>query len=210
MDKKKIWILGGLLVVAIIIICTLLFLKSIPEKEQELPSYSTSNGGTISPLNNTANSVALNDDGTSVSDAYYVYKSKNGYSVQYNNKYIVDFGEKDYDFSIKNATNTVNVAIKNMDKTDGISSIETKEDWDGAMSFMLGECADFQKTSVNNMDALIAHYVLDLGNGTQTDMIFAMLIGDKYIYNYIYSAAMNANQAEANDIGNILYSIKEI
>ncbi len=210
MDKKKMWILGGILIIAIIIIATLLYLKSLPEETQELTSYPTSNGGTIAPADQTSQSVALNEDGTSVNDALYEYKSKYGYSVQYNNKYIVDFGEKDYDFSIKNADSTVNVVIKNVPMNETIANIQTKEEWDSLMGGMLGECIEFKRTTINNMDTLISHYNLDYGNGQQTDAILAMLIGNEYIYSYMYNAAQNAPSDEATQIGAVLYTIQEI
>ena len=92
MDKKKIWILGGILVSAIIITATLIIISSISKKEYVPASYPTANGGTIAPADQASQSVELNEDGTSVSDALYEYKSTYGYSLQYNNKYIVDFG----------------------------------------------------------------------------------------------------------------------
>ena len=210
MDKKKMWILGGILIIVIIITATLLFLNSIPEKNQSLTSYPTSNGGTITATSKVYQSVSLNEDGTSVSDALYEYKSKYGYSVQYNNKYVVDFGEKDYDFSIKNADSTVNVVIKNVPIEEAIANIQTKEEWDTLMGGMLGECLEFQRTAINNMDTLISHYTLDYGNGQQSDVILAMLIGNEYIYSYMYNATQNAPSDEATQIGAVLYTIKEI
>ena len=91
-----------------------------------------------------------------------------------------------------------------------IASIQTKEEWDSLMGAMLGECIEFNRTTINNMDALISHYSLDYGNGQQSDAILAMLIGDEYIYSYMYNAAMNAPSDEATQIGAILYTIQEI
>lgn len=211
MDKKKLWIIGGVIFILLMIIATLCWLAAQPSQNEFTPvSHTTANGGTVAPADKTAQSVALNDDGTSAGDALYEYKSKYGYSVQYNNKYIVDFGKTTYDFSIKNESDTVNVVIKDMPYDEAIASIQTKEEWDSLMGQMLGESLEFNRTVINNMDALIGHYSLDYGNGITSDVIFAMLIGNEYMYSYMYNAAVSAPQEEATQIGAILYTIKQI
>ena len=93
---------------------------------------------------------------------------------------------------------------------EAIANIQTKEEWDTLMGGMLGECLEFQRTAINNMDTLISHYTLDYGNGQQSDVILAMLIGNEYIYSYMYNATQNAPSDEATQIGAVLYTIKEI
>ena len=41
------------------------------------------------------------------------------------------------------------------------------------------------------------------------DQLVAVFIGDEVMYNYIYTAALNASETEAQQIGGILYTIKE-
>ena len=108
MNKKKLWMLIGGMVIALLLILLLIFL-SIPKKEEPFvaKTYQTANGGTIYALDKASESVAFNADGTSVSDALYEYKSKLGYSLQYNNKYYVDFGTKEYDFKISTKDNSI-------------------------------------------------------------------------------------------------------
>ena len=208
MDKKKIWILSGAVIILLLLIASLIIMNlSAPDVDEPAKVYPTANGGTISAVNKDYEKVAINDDGTSVSDALYEYKSKYGYSVQYNNKYIVDFGEKNYDFSIKNSTDTVNVVIKNLPYDESMANIQTKEEWDSLMGRILGESLEFQRTTINSMDALVGHYSLDYGNNNKSDVIFALLIGDEYIYSYMYNAAMNAPSTEASQIGAVLYTI---
>ena len=213
MDKKKLLILTGSIVIVLLLI-TLLFLLPYLKKDNEtyvVKTYPTSNGGTIYAADKNAQSVALNADGTSVSDALYEYKSKHGYSVQYNNKYIVDFGTNTYDFKVSNASNTVNVIIAPMEKQDAITNIQTKEDWDTLMSPMMGvESREFKRTPINNMEALVAHYNIDYGNGQMSDVLYVMFIGKNKIYNYMYNAAYGASESETTQIGAILYTIQEI
>lgn len=215
MDKKKLWIIGSIIVAMIPIIVVLCFYAFVWKNDEkppveELKLTSTANGGTIMPADTTAASVEIQSDGTSVSDAVYEYKSKYGYSLKYNNKYTVDFSGRNYDFYTSNDTNTVSVAVKEMAIEENIIKIETKEEWDALMRPVLGESKEFKRTPINNMDALVGHYLIDYGNGYQSDMIFAMLIGDEYIYNYIYSAVSNAPETEAVQIGSILYTIQEL
>lgn len=214
MNKKKLWILMGSIVIALLLILLLIIL-SIPKKEEPFvaKTHSTANGGTIYALNKASESVAFNTDGTSVSDALYEYKSKLGYSLQYNNKYYVDFGTKEYDFKISSKDNLVNATIAIIENNEefkkSVSDIQTKEDWDNLMGTMLGESANFNKTTINNMVSFIARYTLSLNDGQQMDMIYAMLIGNKNIYNYMYSATPSASEIDATNIGNVLFTIKE-
>ena len=211
MNKKKIWILTGIIIVLVLLILILWLLNIKKSEPFVAKTYPTANGGTISATDKTSESIALNDDGTSSSDALYEYKSAQGYSVQYNNKYIVDFGTKEYDFKITNSTNTASVVISPMDMQEGIAAIQTKEEWDALMAPMIGtECLEFKRTPINNMEALIAHYSIDFGNGQTSDVIYAMLIGKNKIYNYIYTAFPGASEAEATQIGATLYTITAI
>lgn len=214
MDKKKLWIIGSIAVAMIpiiIVLCLFAFVWKNDGKPpvEELKVTATANGGTIVPADTTAASVEIQSDGTSVGDAIYTFKSKYGYSLQYNNKYIVDLSGRRYDFYTYNKSNTVFVAVKEMKMEESIAKIQTKEEWDAIMSPVLGEAMEFKRVPINNMDALVGHYVLDYENGLQNDMIFAMLIGDEYIYNYIYSATSNAPETEAVQIGSILYTIQK-
>ena len=213
MDKKQLWILAGGIVIALLLILLLVLLPYLKKEPKPFvaKTYPTANGGTIYAVDEASQSVAFNNDGTSVSDALYEYKSTHGYSVQYNNKYIVDFGTKEYDFKATNSTNTANVVIVPMDMNEGIANIQTKEEWDAFMSPMIGtECMNFNRTPINNMDALVSHYNIDLGNGQVSDVLYVMLIGKTKIYNYIYTAFPGASEAEATQIGAILYTIREL
>lgn len=215
MDKKKLWIIGSIvaaMIPIIVVLCLFAFVWKNDEKPpvEELKVTATANGGTIRPWDTTAASVEIQSDGTSVGDAIYTFNSKYGYSLQYNNKYIVDLSGRRHDFYTYNDSNTVFVAVKEMEMEEKIANIQTKEEWDALMGSVLGESKEFKRTPLNNMEALIGHYMIDYGNGVQSDVIYAMLIGNEYIYNYIYSATSNAPQSEATQIGSILYTIQEI
>lgn len=209
MDKKKLWIIGGIIAALIPVIVVLCLYAFVWDKEEEvvLTPIPTANGGTIIPVDEKYAEVELNADGTSVDDAIYEFKSKYNYSLQYNNKYKVDFGGKQFDFYIGNDSDTVSVAITAMPVDENIANIQTKEEWDVLMGSMLGECLEFKRLPINNMDALVAHYNLTQ-NSNNFDVIYAMLIGDEYIYNYTYRAVEGASQGEINQIGAILYTIK--
>ena len=215
MNKKKLWMLIGGIVIALLLILLLIFL-SIPKKEDAFvaKTYQTANGGTIYALSKASESVAFNTDGTSVSDALYEYKSKLGYSLQYNNKYYVDFGTKEYDFKISTKDNSVNATIAiikdNEEFKKSVFNIQTKEYWDNLMGSMLGESGNFNKSTINNMVSLTAHYTLSSNDGQQMDVIYAMIIGNKNVYNYIYNANSSALEIDATNIGNVLFTIKEI
>jgi len=212
MDKKKLWILTGGIVITLLLILLLVLVPKLIKEEPFVPkTYPTYNGGTIYAADKTAQSVALNPDGTSVSDALYEYKSSQGYSIQYNNKYIVDFGTKEYDFKATNSSNTANVVIVPMDMQENIAAIQTKEEWDALMSPMFGtECMEFRRIPINNVNALVSHYNIDLGNGQMSDVLYVMLIGKTKIYNYVYNAAPGVSETEATQIGAILYTFREL
>lgn len=209
MNKKILWILGGIIVILSLLAASLFLLDSSKGTVEPTKTYTTANGGTISAVDKASEKVALNEDGTSVSDALYEYKSTLGYSVQYNNKYIVDFGKTSYDLSVKNSTNTVNVIITKLDKSEDISAIQTKEEWD-AMMGVFGESNQFTRTTINNMEALVADYIINGENGAQGELFIAMLLGDEYIYNYMYTAAASAPEAEKTQIGAMLYTMRKI
>lgn len=209
MDKKKLWITGGIVAAMIPIIVVLCLYAFVWNREEavEYKTTPTANGGTIVPADDTAALVAIQPDGTSASDAIYEFKSKYGYSLRYNNKYTVDLSGKTADFIIRNDSDTVSVAITQMNMDESVANIQTKEEWDMLMGSMLGECLGFKRMPVNNMDALVAHYNIEFENAPSKDVIYAMLIGDDYIYNYIYTAQAGASEAEINQIGAVLYTM---
>ena len=74
----------------------------------------------------------------------------------------------------------------------------------------MGPCTEFNRTSFNGMDVLIAHYVLADESGEKgLDMLIATLIGKEYAYTYCYTATDKATETEAQQIGAILYTITE-
>ena len=133
MNRKKLWITGGIVAVLIPIIIVLCLYVFVWNEKEEIVIVSTpaANGGTITPADKTAASVEILSDGKSAGDAIYEFKSKYGYSLQYNNKYTVDLSGKNYDFYIANSDETVKVAVTATEYSDTFFNIQTKEQWDG-------------------------------------------------------------------------------
>jgi len=195
MNKKMIWIISGIIAILIPVILVLCLNYFVwVEEPQVVEPQTVQNGGTIQPVGN---------------QGLYEFKSKYGYKLSYNPKYKVDLSGSMYDFYISNADNTVNVQITPMPKDESITSITTKEQWDAAMGD-LGECMEFNRTSFNGMDALIAHYILaDEKSENVQDVLVATLIGEEKSYTYCYTASNKASELEAQQIGGILYTISE-
>lgn len=214
MNKKYLWLsVGaiGVLVPVIIMLCINVFV--LKEEPVEFVTIELINGGTIRPADEHAATVDIGEDGTTEEDALYEYKSSCGYSLQYNCKYNTDFTGSKGDFYISNDDGTVSVAVHPMAKSGNLEDIKTKEDWDKLIEktgLEIGECLEFNRTNFNGMDVLIANYNIIDGTGKNPkDMLMAMLIGDEYVYNYVYSAAMSASKTEQTQIGGILYTITE-
>lgn len=195
MDKKHLWIIVGVIAVLIPVILVLCLNIFVWDKNaNEVIPQKVDNGGTIAPTGN---------------QGLYEFKSKYGYKLNYNPKYNVDLSSNQYDFYIYNDDKSVNVQVTPIPRDENIISIDTKEEWDTQMS-QLGPCIEFNKTSFNGMDVLIAHYnVSDKNGDNKLDMIVANLIGKEYIYTYCYAATNNATETEAQQIGAILYTITE-
>ena len=218
MDRKKLCVIGGIVAVLIPIIIVLCLYVFVWNEQEEIVIVSTpaANGGTITPVDKTAASVEILSDGKSAGDAIYEFKSKYGYSLQYNNKYTVDLSGKNYDFYIANSDETVKVAVTATKYSDTLSnipffSIQTKEEWDGIMGSMMGESKEFNRTKINGFETLVAHYYIGDQNGEiVNDVLFAILIGDEYIYNYVYTASVDSDEKEQQQIGAVLYTIKQI
>lgn len=222
MDKKKLWIIGGIIaamIPIIVVLCLYTFVwkneKPTTQTESQPPVSSepvpTVNGGTITPVDDTAVNVELDADGTSVSDALFEYKSPNGFSLQYNNKYIVDLENGQYDFFIKNDDASVSVAISTMDMEEDLAAIQTKEEWDAFMMPAMGtESIAFNRTVLNGMDVLVSNYSLVNENKeVGGDVLMAMFLGKEKIYSYFYVASSDADEIEKQQIGAIIYTITE-
>lgn len=195
MNKKYLWIITGVIaiLVPIILVMCLKFFVWVEEAET-IPPETVQNGGTIEPIGN---------------QGLYEFKSKYGYKLTYNPKYEVDLSGGKYDFYISNADNSVNVQVTPIPKDETITSIDSKEKWDEKMS-SFGPCTEFNRTSFNGMDVLLAHYVLaDESGENGLDVIVATLIGKEYAYTYCYTATDKATEPEAKQIGAILYTIAE-
>lgn len=214
MNKKHLWIIIGSIAVLVPIIITLCInLLLLKDEPVEIIPLKVINGGTIQPADDFAAKVDVDEDGTTETDALYEYKSSYGYSLQYNCKYRTDFSGSKGDFYISNDSGTVNVAVQPMAKSDDLAKVQTKDDWNKLIEktgLEMGECLEFNRTKFNGMDILIANYNAHDGTGKNyTDILMAMLIGDEYVYNYIYTAQMNASETEKTQIGGILYTIMQ-
>ncbi len=195
MDKKHLWIIVGIIALLIPIILVLYLNIFVWDKNENVViPQKVENGGTIAPFGN---------------QGLYEFNSKYGYKLSYNPKYNVDLSGKLCDFYIYNDDKSVNVQITPIPWDENIASIDTKEEWDEQMS-QIGQCTKFNKTSFNGMDVLIAHYfVSDESSDNKLDMLVANIIGDEYIYVYCYTATDDATEAEAQQIGAILYTITQ-
>lgn len=214
MNKKYLWIIIGIIAVLIPIITVLCFNAFVFEdKKMELVPVTVLNGGTICPADEVAAKVAMDEDGKTVADAVYKYVSPNGFELQYNAKYATDFSGSKYDFFISNESKNVTVAVQAIPYDEAINEITTKEQWDEKMGQGpegMGECAEFNRTTFNGMEVLVANYrVTNEEENLSADLLVAVFIGDEVMYNYIYTAALNASEKEAQQIGGILYTIKE-
>ena len=212
MDKKYLWIsLVGIAVIIPIIVVLVLFAttkdNSVPEPVKVL------NGGTIVPADKYAVKEPVSEDGTTKKDALYNYTSSFGYSLQYNSKYKTDFTGSKADFYICNDDETVSVAIRCMKKSDELFRVETKEEGDALIEktgLGMGKCVAFNKTAFNGFDVILANYTVADENGNfKGDMLMAMLDGKEYTYSYIYTAMAGSSETEQQQIGALLYTIKE-
>ncbi len=194
MDKKYIWIITGIIaiLIPIILVLCLNYFVWVEEPAVTQPEV-VQNGGTIQPEG----------------DGLYEFKSQYGYKLNYNPKYNVDLSGNIYDFYICNADKSVSVQVTPTKKDETITSITTKDEWDNAMS-SLGTCSEFNRTSFNGMDVLIAHYFLaDESSENMLDVLIATFIGKEYAYTYCYTSTQDAPELEAQQIGAILYTITE-
>lgn len=198
MNKKNIWIITGIIAIMIPIIavlCLNAFVWKDEPAEVAVEPETVKNGGTIEPV------------GT---QGLYKFKSQYGYKLNYNPKYNVDLSGEAYDFYIYNDDKSVNVAVTISNMDESIASVETKEDWDAAMGEEMGKCAEFNKTVMNGMETMVAHYYFgDENSENVVDVLVAAMIGKEYIYMYCYTATPDANETEAQQIGAILYTITE-
>ena len=211
MNKKGLWI--SLAIVAVLVPVSILLCLGVfvwKDEPVEIVPVTVQNGGTVQPADQTAAKVETESDGTSKSDALYKFESKYGYTLQYNNKYVVNLSGTQYDFYIANRDETVKVVVTPMPKAESVTNIQTKEEWDAAMGTDMGECRLFKRTRINGMDTLVAQYYIGEQNGEDvTDVLMAMIAGDEYVYSYIYTASVDADETEKQQIGAILYTIMQ-
>ena len=213
MDKKYLWLsVAGItfIVPVIVILCLFAF---APKEEAVLEPVRVLNGGTIVPADQYAAKEVMQADGTTKGDALYNYTSSYGYSLQYNSKYKTDLTGSRGDFYICNDDETVSVLIQCVGKSEELFKIETKEEWDDVMKntgLGVGKCTAFNKTTINGLDVVVANYALvdDAGN-LKGDMLMAMFNGEEYTYSYMYSALHGTSETEQQQIGALLYTIKE-
>lgn len=212
MNSKYLWIsvVGVALIVPLIVVLVLFATTSDNFIHQPVRVL---NGGTILPADEFAASEPVQKDGTTKNDAIYNYTSSYGYSLQYNSKYKVDFTGKKADFYICNNDETVSVAVQCMKKNNEIFNVETKEEWDELIEkagLGMGKCMAFKKTTLNGLDVIVTNYsVADEKGNYKADMLMAMFDGKEYIYSYLYNATKGSSEKEQQQIGALLYTIKE-
>lgn len=195
--NKKIWIISAaaaILIPIAAVICIFAFSGSGgTESKTDQKSVTLQNGGKIKETGEK-----------NVSE----FESKYGYSVQYRNEYEVDTGGGNYDFYIHDSKNAGQAAIS-VSKNDGtFDGITSKEQWDEKMT-KFGKSADFVKTKINEIDALVAHYYITSDDKQNNcDVILAVLEGEEYYYTYIYTASKDITEQESNHLGAVLYTFR--